>query len=107
MIHSILDQLQQLDRQIDTTPCEDLGQLEVLIAERSKCCVLLQKVSNKGEEDLAILSVMDEATIAIKKRFEFLRSNAAEDLALLQRQEKLLNVLGPVEPTPAYVDYAA
>ena len=107
MIHSILDQLQQLDRQIDATLCEDLEQLEVLIAERSKCCVLLQKVSNQGEKDLAMLSVMQEATNAFKERFEFLRSNAGEDLALLQRQEKLLSVLGPVEPTPAYVDYAA
>ena len=107
MTHSILSQLQQLDLQIHNTFCEDLGRLEVLMTERSKCCALLQKVSNKGVEDLAMLAAMKEATNAIKERFEFLRNNAAEDLALLQRQEKLLNVLGPVETTPAYVDYAA
>lgn len=107
MTHSILGQLEQLDLQIHATSCEDLARLEVLIAERSKCCALLQEGPNTREEDLAILSAMQEATNAIKERFEFLRNNAAEDMALLQRQEKLLNGLGPTETTPTYVDYAA
>ncbi len=106
MSHSILDQLEQLDLQIHETSCENLERLEVLMEERSKCCALLQEVSDKGEEYIAMLSAMTESTNAMKGRFEFLRNNAAEDLALLRRQEKLLNVLGPVEPTPAYVDYA-
>ena len=54
-----------------------------------------------------MLSAMQEATNAIKERFEFSRNNAAEDMALLQRQEKLLNGLAPNETTPAYVDYEA
>ena len=107
MTHSILNQLQQLDRQIAATPCEDLGQLEVLIAERSQCCASLQKRPDKGERDLSMLAEMQAATNTLKDRFEFLRNHAAEDLALLQRQEKLLNVLAPNETAPSYLDYAA
>ena len=107
MDHSIFDQLQQLDRQIDATVCEDLGQLEALIAQRSKCCALLQRSTSIGEQDLASLAAMQAATNALKDRFEFLRNNASEDLELLQRQEKLLHVLAPMEAVPSYLDYAA
>ncbi len=107
MTDSILDQLRSLDREINATVCDDLGQLEVLIVERSKLCALLPKSPNKEESDLSILAAMQAATNTLKDRFEFLRNNASEDLVLLQRQEKLLNILAPMETAPSYVDYAA
>jgi hypothetical protein len=108
VIDSILETLETLDRQIDSTSGEDLEHLEKLMEERAQACSdLRQHLRGAGENHLERISGLIASTDALKDRFTFLRVNAGEDLVLLQKQDQLLNLLAPESYDPAYMDYSA
>lgn len=106
MIDSALQELETLDFQIDATSAEDLQQLGNLFESRAKACAVLKHSKEAGKQHLEKISAVLDRTNSLRERFTFLRNNAAEDLTLLHKQEQLLNLLGPEDSDPAYVDYS-
>ena len=107
MIDSALQELETLDFQIGATSAEDLQQLGNLFESRAQACVRLKlHFKEAGKQHLERIAAVLGRTNSLRERFTFLRNNAAEDLTLLHKQEQLLNLLGPEDSDPAYVDYS-
>lgn len=106
MIDAALQELETLDTQIDATSAEDLHQLGNLFESRAQACAVLKHSKEVGKQHLERIAAVLDRTNHLRERFTFLRHNAAEDLTLLHKQEQLLNLLGPEDRDPAYVDYS-
>ena len=107
-MHTVLDEMEALDVAILETAEEDVTSAEILIGRRAKLsCRLLPSLKGAGEKELARISEILANTAVIQTRINLLRSRAAEELNLLDRQDQLLHLLQPVSGEPCYMDYSA
>ena len=105
---TVLDEIEALDARILGTEDADIASVEILIDRRTKLsCRLLPSLKGAGEKELARISEILANTVAIQTRISSLRSKAAEEINLLERQDQLLHLLQPVSGEPCYMDYSA
>ena len=107
-MHTVLDEIEALDARILEAADTDVESAEILIDRRTKLsCRLLPSLKLAGEKELARISEILTNTKRIQMQIGLLRSKAAEELNLLERQDQLLHLLQPLSGEPCYMDYSA